>query len=78
MDYMTELVAIARSHSGIIETKTATQHGISKVILYKLCKEDKIHRIVKGQYIIPENISQYGTEPMFLDIMSPFSVQLFQ
>jgi predicted transcriptional regulator of viral defense system len=53
MDYMTELTAIAKSHGGIIKTKIATQHGISKAMLYKLCKKNKIHRIVKGQYILP-------------------------
>ena len=53
MDYMTELTAIAKTHGGIIKTKIAAQHGISKAMLYKLCKEDKIHRIVKGQYIFP-------------------------
>lgn len=53
MDYMTELTAIAKTHGGIIKTKIAAQHGISKAMLYKLCKEDKIHRIVKGQYILP-------------------------
>ena len=56
MDYMTELSAIAKSHGGIIETKIAAEYGISKAILYKLCKEDKIHRIVKGQYILPDDI----------------------
>lgn len=56
MDYMTELTAIARSNGGIIETKIAAQHGISKAMLYKLCKEDRIHRIVKGQYILPDDI----------------------
>ena len=25
-------------------------------MLYKLCKEDRIHRIVKGQYILPDDI----------------------
>ena len=48
MDYVTELAAIAKAHGGIIETKIAARHGISKAMLYKLCKEDKIHRIVKG------------------------------
>lgn len=52
MDYMTELAAIAKKHSGIIETKTEAQHGISKAMLYKLCKEEKISRIAKGQYIL--------------------------
>ena len=56
MNYMTELAAIAKSHGGIIETKVAAQHGISKAMLYKLCKEDKIHRIVKGQYILPDDM----------------------
>ena len=56
MDYMTELVAIAESHGGIIETKTAAQHNISKAMLYKLCKEEKIFRIVKGQYILRDDI----------------------
>ena len=56
MDYMTELTAIAKMHGGIIETKIAAQRGISKAMLYKLCKEDKIHRIVKGQYILPDDM----------------------
>ena len=56
MDYMAELAAIAKAHGGIIETKTAAQHGISKAMLYKLCKADKIHRIVKGQYILPDEL----------------------
>mgnify|MGYP006968242608 FL=1 len=51
MDYMTELSAIAKTHGGIIETKIAAQRGISKAVLYKLCKENRIHRIVKGQYL---------------------------
>lgn len=56
MDYLTELSDIAKSHGGIIETKIATQHGISKAMLYKLCKENKIIRIVKGQYILPDDM----------------------
>ena len=56
MDYMTELSAIAKLHGGIIETKIAAKHGISKAMLYKLCKEEKIHRIVKGQYILLDDI----------------------
>ena len=56
MNFMTELAAIAKDHGGIIETKIAAQHGISKAMLYKLCKEDKIHRIVKGQYIFPDDM----------------------
>ena len=56
MDYIAELAAIAKEYGGIIETKIAAQHGISKAMLYKLCKEDKIHRIVKGQYILPDDM----------------------
>ena len=56
MDYMTELAVIAKTHGGIIETKIAVQHGISKAMLHKLCKNDKIHRIVKGQYILPDDM----------------------
>lgn len=33
MDYIAELAAIAKEHGGIIETKIAAQHGISKAIL---------------------------------------------
>ena len=56
MNYMTELAAIAKSRGGIIESKIAAQHGISKAMLYKLCKEDRIIRIVKGQYILPDDL----------------------
>lgn len=56
MNYMIELAAIAKEHGGIIDTKVAAQRGISKAMLSKLCKEEKIHRIVKGQYILPEEM----------------------
>ncbi len=56
MDYIAELAAIAEGHGGIIETKIAEQHGVSRAMLYKLCKEDKIHRIMKGQYIFPDSM----------------------
>ena len=56
MNYITELAAIASEHGGIIEAKIAAQRGISKAILCKLCKEGKVHRIVKGQYILPDEI----------------------
>lgn len=32
MDYMMELAAIAKEHGGIIQTKVAAQHGISKAM----------------------------------------------
>ena len=56
MNYMEELSAIAKEHGGIIDTKTATDRGISKAMLSKLCKNEKIHRIVKGQYILPDDM----------------------
>ncbi len=56
MNAMGTLSAIAKKHGGIIETKIAAQHGISKTMLYLLCKENKIHRIVKGQYILPDDL----------------------
>lgn len=56
MDYIAKLTAIAKLHGGIIETRISEQHGISKAMLYNLCKEDKIHRIVKGQYILPDDM----------------------
>ena len=57
MNYMMELAAIAKEHGGIIQTKVAAQHGISKAMLYKLCKENQIQRIVNGQYILPDGLS---------------------
>ena len=56
MDVFTELTNIARAHGGIIETKIAVQRGIPKAVLYKLCKEDKIHRIVRGQYVLSDDM----------------------
>ena len=56
MDYMDELHAIANQHGGIIDTRTAAAHSISKAMLYKLCKAEKIQRIVKGQYILPDEM----------------------
>ena len=41
MDFMTEITTIAEMHGGIIETKTAEQHGISRAMLSKLYKEEK-------------------------------------
>lgn len=56
MDYLTKLASIAKEHGGIIETKIAAQYGISKAMLYKLCKKNVIHRIVKGQYILADDM----------------------
>ena len=56
MDYIAELNALAREHGGIIETKTAAAHGISKAMLYKLCRDNKIYRVAQGQYILPDDM----------------------
>ena len=53
MDYIDKLTAIAQEHGGIIETKIAAERGISKAILYKLCRDNRIYRVVQGQYILP-------------------------
>ena len=56
MDYNAELAAIAKEYGGIIDTKISEQRGISKAMLSKLCKENRIHRIVRGQYILPDDM----------------------
>ncbi|NLV16307.1 MAG: hypothetical protein GXY50_03730 [Syntrophomonadaceae bacterium] len=56
MDYMNELASIAKEHGGIVETKVAIERGISKAMLSKLCKENKIHRVAQGQYILPDDM----------------------
>lgn len=56
MDYMTKLSSIAKAHGGMIETKVAIAHGISKAMLSKLCKAEKIHRVAHGQYILPDDM----------------------
>lgn len=56
MDCMNELASIAKEHGGIVETKIAIAHGISKAMLFKLCKADKIHRVAQGQYIFPDDM----------------------
>lgn len=56
MDYMDTLSAIAKTNGGIIETRNASQQGVSKAMLCKMCKEEKIYRIANGQYIIADDI----------------------
>ena len=41
MDFMNELIAIAKYNGGIIETSVAEQKGISRAMLSKLCKAEK-------------------------------------
>lgn len=56
MNYMDTLTAIAAAHGGIIETKVAEVQGISRAMLHKLYKGKKLHRIVKGQYMLPNDM----------------------
>lgn len=56
MDYMSELASIAKEHGGIIETRNAIAQGVSKAMLSKLCKAEKIHRVAQGQYILPDEM----------------------
>ena len=56
MDYMAELAAMAQENGGIIETRTAVAHGISKAMLSKLHRGNKIHRVAQGQYIFPDDL----------------------
>lgn len=56
MDYISELASIAQEQGGIIETGTAVAHGISKAMLSKLCRGNKIHRVAQGQYILPDDL----------------------
>ena len=72
MDYISELAAIAKTHGGIIQTKIAAECGISKAMLYKLCKENKIHRIAKGQYILPDEMQ----DELFLHLETGMSHDL--
>lgn len=56
MDFLQELKIIAAENGGIIETKVAAQRGISRSLLAKMCKQNKIQRIVNGQYILPDDV----------------------
>ena len=53
MDYNTVFLNIAKSYGGIISASIAAKYGISKAVLYKLCRANKIYRSAKGQYILP-------------------------
>lgn len=53
MDFLKELSSIAKEHGGIVRTKIAKEHGISKAMLSKLYKAGKISRVACGQYIFP-------------------------
>ena len=42
MSYNDVFINIAQTHGGIIETSVAAEHGVSKAMLSKLCKQGKL------------------------------------
>ncbi|MCI9646103.1 MAG: hypothetical protein HFH40_04715 [Lachnospiraceae bacterium] len=56
MDHLSRLKMIAEHNGGIINNKTAAEHGISRAILSKLCLDNKIQRIVRGQYVFCDDM----------------------
>jgi len=56
MDYMYKIKKIAEENGGIIDNKSAASVGISRAMLSKLCKENKIQRLMRGQYILADDI----------------------
>lgn len=56
MDYINELKLLAENHGGIINNKIAFEHGISRAILSKLCLDNQIQRIARGQYIFNDDL----------------------
>lgn len=56
MDYIQEMKKIAKENGGIIDNKNAASAGISRAMLSKLCKENKIQRLMRGQYIFADDI----------------------
>lgn len=56
MDYICEIKKITKENGGIIDNKLAASVGISRAMLSKLCKENKIQRLMRGQYILADDI----------------------
>ena len=56
MNYETILKELSEQENNIITTAAAKSAGISRAMLSKLCKEGKIQRIVKGQYMLVDEI----------------------
>ena len=51
MDCKSIIDQLAKQGNGIITTKAADAAGLSRAMLYKLCKNGILHRIAKGQYM---------------------------
>lgn len=56
MDYINEIKRITKENGGIIDNKRAASVGISRAMLSKLCKENKIQRLMRGQYILADDM----------------------
>ena len=56
MNYDTLLKELSEQWNNIITTAAAEAVGISRAMLSKLCKEGKIQRIAKGQYMLVDEI----------------------
>lgn len=56
MDSMQILKIIAAENGGIVETMVASQQGVSRAMLSKLCGDGHIQRIARGQYIFPDDM----------------------
>ena len=56
MDYLSRLIMIAENNGGIINNKIAAEHGVSRTILSKLCLDNKIQRIARGQYVFNDDM----------------------
>ena len=67
MDYINQLKLIAENNGGIINNKIAAEHSISRAMLSKLCLNNKIQRIVRGQYIFNNDMQD---ELLFINLRS--------
>ena len=56
MNYDTLLKELSKQRNNIITTAAAEAVGISRAMLSKLCKEGKIQRIAKGQYMLVDEM----------------------
>ena len=56
MNYISILKELSEQGNNIITTAAAEAAGISRAMLSKLCKEGKIQRIAKGQYMLVDDI----------------------
>lgn len=56
MEYGNVLKSISDNNGGIISTQLAAENGISKMTLSRLCKENTIQRIARGQYVLTDEM----------------------